>query len=81
MQPRLVPWFSFEEWEKTFEQLYSFDVNEQQLGINRVQSWAMRGKLPQAIAVTAQLVSAGQRVSNSIHNSQEESHILAMALI
>ncbi|KAI8897571.1 Las1-like-domain-containing protein [Globomyces pollinis-pini] len=81
MQPRLVPWFSFEEWEKTFEQLYSFDVNEQQLGINRVQSWAMRGKLPQAIAVTAQLVSAGQRVSNGIHNSQEESHILAMALI
>jgi ribosomal biogenesis protein LAS1 len=58
---RVVPWVEWEEWSDVRRWLFSERADEAYRGINRVEAWRIRGKIPLGIDITASLVEIGLR--------------------
>jgi hypothetical protein len=54
--PRKVPWISWKQWNYVRNWLFSSNLELQERGIQRVNAWRSREKLPLAIEATASLV-------------------------
>eukprot|EP00892_Ulva_mutabilis_P011472 jgi/Ulvmu1/8698/UM047_0038.1 len=57
MSGRLVPWASWNEWERVRAMLFAEDATAVQAGLSAVMGWRRRGKLPLGIDVTAMLLA------------------------
>merc|ERR1739848_770834 len=58
MMVKLVPWFSWEEWDQIYYYLYHSSTEMNKMGIERVICWRSRGQLPISVETTAILVEA-----------------------
>ncbi|XP_068637563.1 uncharacterized protein [Aristolochia californica] len=58
---KLVPWFSWEEWNYVRRSIFSTSTNSISSALTRISTWRSRGCLPSAIEVTAALVEVRQR--------------------
>ena len=53
--PRLVPWLDWGEWQAVYHSLFDADCNYP-WGLEAIDLWRLRGRLPHAIDITASLV-------------------------
>lgn len=80
---KLVPWVSWEEWDRVRMSLFSSSPSSISSALNRVVAWRSRGCLPVVIDVTASLIEIQQkdpyfRVDIVPKGALESEEILAM---
>ncbi len=55
MDPRVLPWQSWDEWNQVREALFGNVMSVKIAAQSRVDGWRVRGRIPHAIDATAQL--------------------------
>eukprot|EP00121_Abeoforma_whisleri_P009286 Awhi_evm1s8536 len=68
MLPKIVPWASNKEWEELYENIFSGNNERERLGLQGLDVWACRGRLPTAIDCTRALLNAFHG-NNSFENN------------
>eukprot|EP01029_Cantina_marsupialis_P017111 TRINITY_DN3845_c0_g1_i1.p1 TRINITY_DN3845_c0_g1~~TRINITY_DN3845_c0_g1_i1.p1 ORF type:complete len:569 (-),score=137.79 TRINITY_DN3845_c0_g1_i1:75-1781(-) len=56
--PKVTPWSSFDEWKSVFRDLFHEDSSNRQNGIETIEMWRCRGRVPHAVNVSAQIIEA-----------------------
>ena len=83
MGTRRVPWYSWEEWESVYELLFSPSIEDMRLGVNWVNVWISRGRVPAAIEATLALIDLlylNNQKKNSFSNDWSQRLTLSMVI-
>ncbi|KAJ3360202.1 Ribosomal biogenesis protein las1l [Allomyces javanicus] len=78
---RIIPWVDDNEWDNVHQWLYAHDPSDRQRGVERVQAWMSRGRVPHSIQATANMVEIALRHDAGALTESELRALYSLAVI